>query len=151
MIDILIYLLHSYPAFAAQPLPDKLVHQLKAAGFESDEIETALEWLGTIAQADLADQSYPPPRLSGIRVFAAPEVAALGVEGLSLLLRLEQTGHLDLETRELIIDRVMSFGEAPVSTRRLRVVTLAVLWRRSPSVDPLLVEELLTESTSRLH
>lgn len=151
MIDVLIYLLHSYPAFAAQPMPDRLVHQLKAAGFESDEIETALEWLGTIAQADSTDQLYPAPKLRGSRVFAAQESAALGVDGQSLLLRLEQAGHLDLETRELIIERVLSFGESPVSPRRLRVVTLAVLWRRSPRMDPLLVEELLSESTGRLH
>ena len=148
MIDVLAYLLHRFSGLSGRPIPERVVRDLHAAGFDSGEIETAMEWLHAVASEQSAGRRSIT---GGFRIFADAEARVLGPSGVQLLRRLEHEGHLDFDAREAVIEWASRFSEVPVSPRRLRVITLALLWRRNIRLDPLLVEELIAEKPLSRH
>jgi uncharacterized protein Smg (DUF494 family) len=137
MNEILIYLFRSYPSPAHQPRAEALVRRLKAAGFDAEAIDIALEWLGSFEDSGASTTGDCG---MGFRIYSAAEQAVLGSSGIGLLRALEDAGQLTPPGREQVVDQAMKFGGA-LSGRRLRLVVLAVL-RRHGRLDPLLIESL---------
>src|SRR5262245_24073447 len=108
MIEIFVYIFHTYTDYAAQPAPEALASKLKAAGFPQAEVQAALQWLADLRSA--TDQAALPlvdPRAQ--RVYAASEIEQLGVDGIAFLGFLERNRILDARLRELVIERAAAF------------------------------------------
>lgn len=142
MIDILVYLFENYQPDAC-PAPSVLARKLSAAGFEADDISAALVWLdGLVSEEPSMD---PASGRGSIRVYDEDEAARLTVESRGFLAFLEQQEAIDPALRELIIDRALALPGDTIGVDRLKVIVLAVIWRRQHAIDALILEELLAE------
>ena len=81
------------------------------------------------------------------------ELVRLDVECRGFLLFLEQAGILKLETRELVIDRVMALDAADIDLTQLKWIILMVLFNHPGQEEAYTwVEDLLFEDvTSYIH
>jgi Smg protein len=103
--------------------------QLIQAGFADIQVDKAIDWLeGLAMQKDKLDASVL--RSMSIRVFNEIENEKLDVECRGFLLFLEQSGVLDSEDRELVIDRVMALETDLIELQQLKWVVLMVLFNR---------------------
>jgi Smg protein len=146
MFDVLVYLFEHFHHPEACPTEDQLVTHLHAEGFEQDEISDALGWLAGLRE--VADQIRRPciaPDKRSIRIYSEPEKRALTPECLGFLTFLESAGVLDAVSRELIIERAMSFEQEAVPLSRFKLITLMVLWQQEVLPDSLVLDELLCD------
>ncbi len=142
MIDILVYLFENYQPDAC-PAPAVLAKKLTAAGFEADDISAALHWLD-----GLGGYEHVAPMVPGtgaLRIYTADEQDRLSVEARGFLAFLEQAEAIDVILRETIIERALALPVETVSVDRLKVIVLAVIWRRQHAIDALILEELLAD------
>ena len=142
MIDILVYLFENYQPDAC-PAPAVLTKKLTAAGFEADDISAALLWLD-----GLSSNESLVPMLHGtgaIRIYTAAEQDKLSTEARGFLAFLEQAEAIDAVLRETIIERALALPAETISVDRLKVIVLAVVWRRQHPIDALILEELLAD------
>jgi Smg protein len=144
MIDILVYLFENYQPDAC-PAPGVLAKKLTAAGFEADDISAALAWLEGLTGGEAVAMNAPDAR--SLRVFDEAECTRLSVEARGFLSFLEQQGAIDATLRETIIERAMALPGHSVSVERLKVIVLAVIWRRQHAIDALILEELLADDS----
>ena len=142
MIDILVYLFENYQPDAC-PAPAVLAKKLTAAGFESDDISAALAWLDGLSGEDSVAQCAPAA--GSIRVYEDSEQSRLSVEARGFIVFLEEQEAIDPGLRETIIERALALPDQTVSVDRLKVIVLAVIWRRQHAIDALILEELLAE------
>jgi Smg protein len=142
MIDILVYLFENYLPDAC-PEPTVLARKLSAAGFEEDEISEALTWLEGLDRTNAVLLSLRSQG-DGLRIFDTEEEARLPIECRGFLVFLEQTGTLDSELREMVIERALALPDREVSLSKLKAIVLVVLWRRQHEFDALILEELLS-------
>lgn len=140
MIDVLVFLFENYFDINTHPAPDALVRKLSAAGFESDEITLALDWLQALKSARAHDF-----RTDGraIRVYTDDEQAKLADGSLDFIVFLESAGVVTPPLRELILERAMDLDDDPVPLEKLKVIVLMVLWSQDQNLEPLIIEELL--------
>jgi Smg protein len=144
MIDILVYLFENYQPDAC-PAPTVLAKKLTAAGFEADDISAALVWLEGLTNGEQPSLKVSDTR--AIRIFDEAECARLTVEARGFLAFLEAQEAIDAGLRETIIDRAMALPGNSVSVERLKVIVLAVVWRRQHAIDALILEELLADDS----
>lgn len=142
MIDILVYLFENYQPDAC-PAPSVLARKLSAAGFEADDISAALQWLEGLA--DSGPLLDPGVAEGAFRVYDEDEEGRLTVESRGFLAFLEQQEAIDPGLRELIIERALALPGESISVDRLKVIVLAVIWRRQHAIDALILEELLAD------
>jgi len=132
MFDILMYLFENYIHSEAEVFVDhdELTDELLKAGFEHDEIYKALGWLEKLADLQNADTiPYLTKHVStSMRVYTEQEVMRLDEECRGFILFLEQINVLDLETREMVIDRVMELDIQDFMLDDLKWVVLMVLF-----------------------
>jgi len=131
VLDVLIYLFDHYVEEELEISPDQedLKTQLIQAGFADRQVDKAIDWLeGLAMQKDKLDASVL--RSMSIRVFNEIESEKLDVECKGFLLFLEQSGVLDSEDRELVIDRVMALETDLIELQQLKWVVLMVLFNR---------------------
>lgn len=142
MIDILVYLFENYQPDAC-PAPAVLTKKLTAAGFAADDISAALHWLDGLGD----NESLLPISESSdaIRIYSASEQEKLSVEARGFLAFLEHAEAIDTVLRETIIERALALPAEIVSVDRLKVIVLAVVWRRQHAMDALILEELLAD------
>ena len=146
MIDVLMYLYESYWRPEACPPPEVLARKLCTAGFEQEEVEQALAWLQQLAAyASLSNAGAQNRSQNSRRVYAAPEQAALGVEGINLLAAIDTQGKISPQIRELLIDQALASGSAPLELDDLRVMLLIVYWCLDEEPDQLLLDELFED------
>ena len=143
MIDILVYLFENYLPDAC-PEPAILARKLTAAGFEQEEISEALTWLDGLEQSETV-LLHLRPQGEAIRIYGTEEINRLPLECRGFLTFLEQAGTLDPELRELVIERALALTDGEISVSKLKVIVLAVLWRRQHEFDALVLEELPTQ------
>ena len=143
MIDILVYLFENYLPDAC-PEPSILARKLTAAGFEQEEISEALSWLDGLDRSE-AVLLQLRPQGKAIRIYDREETGRLPLECRGFLAFLEQAGTLDPELRELVVERAMALTDGEISLGKLKIIVLAVLWRRQHEFDALVLEELLTQ------
>src|SRR5579863_947085 len=152
VLDILIYVFDRYMLADGARVPQRahLARDLERAGFASDQVESALDWLTELAfghehtfapQArEASPQRQPQPheerpherdspqaQSEPVRVFTDSEAARLSIECRGFLLTLERTGVLTAVQREIVIDRLLALGTEEPDIEQLRWVVLMVL------------------------
>jgi len=148
MFDVLVYLYETYYRPDACPEPAALVKKLTAIGFEDEEITRALGWLTDLEEAnhEFADQYPQQTAFSfGIRIYAQQEMDVLGTEAVGFILFLESAKMLNAVQREIVIERALAVGDAPVSLEKLKVIVLMVLWSQGKEPDGLMFDELFLD------
>lgn len=131
MIDVLVYVYENYWDMQACPQPHQLQQRLSSVGFESDEIEGALQWLQALRQtADPAQPDDPAASSTtpSMRLFVEDEQERLGAQGLGLVRSLESEGVLPPELRERVMDHAMASGQGPMELDELKIMVLMACW-----------------------
>jgi Smg protein len=156
MFDILMYLFENYVHSEVELLvdEDELTQELTRAGFRQSAILKALTWLEHLATLQESDQPYLCNHAQhSFRIYTDNEMEKLDVECRGFLLFLEQIKVLSVETREMVIDRVMELDEASLVLEDLKWVILMVLFN-SPGNESAYeqMEDLVFEQPDgRLH
>lgn len=133
MMDILMYLFETYIHSDAELMidQDELADELSKAGFHQEDIYKALNWLEELALLQEADST---PYLTGdalttsMRIYTFEEMLRLDVECRGFILFLEQVGVLTVETREMVIDRVMELEANEFCLDDLKWIIMMVLF-----------------------
>jgi Smg protein len=159
MFDVLVYLYETY--FRPDACPDSvaLAKKLSAVGFEEEDISEALNWLSRLAETTNAmtvsacSSEIEQPECQSFRIYTETERAALGVSAMGFLYYLESTNLLNMQQREIVIERAMAINESPISLEKLKVVVLMLLWSQGSEPDMLMFDELLLsdENTEPRH
>lgn len=132
MFDVLMYLFETYIHSEAEMRvdQDKLTSDPTDAGFDREDIFNALVWLEKLA--DYQDGLTEPMQLAAdplsMRIFTAEESQRLDADCRGFLLFLEQIQVLNLETREMVIERVLALDTAEFELEDLKWVVLMVLF-----------------------
>jgi Smg protein len=155
MFDVLVYLYENYWRPDACPSAALLSRKLSAAGFERDEIEEALHWLRGLpgAEADNDEPSAVEPlaqQPGSTRVYTAEEQEALGPESIAFITFLESSGVLPPALREVVIERAVASGHAPIDVEDLKIMVLMVFWSLGEEPDALILDELFVDASDRL-
>jgi len=156
MLEVLMYLFENYMIEGSEFEPDQevLSVELAQAGFGDNEINKAFDWLEDLSV--LCERADVPPAAGsehGVRYFSPDERMKFGTEAQGLLLSLQQTGILDAQTRELVIDRVMALETDEVDLDHLKWVIMMILCNQ-PGREDLFVwaEELVLDGVqAHLH
>ena len=109
---------------------DKLEQDLTDAGFEREDIYNALLWLEKLAdyQEGLAEPMQLASDPLSMRIYTPEECERLHDSCRGFLLFLEQIQVLNLETREMVIERVLALDNAEFELEDLKWVILMVLF-----------------------
>ncbi len=132
MFDVLMYLFETYIQNQAevQVDQDKLTRDLADVGFDRDDINNALVWLEKLA--DYQEGLVEPMQLASdplsMRMYTDEECLRLDASCRGFLLFLEQIQVLNLETREMVIERVMALDTSEFDLEDLKWVVLMVLF-----------------------
>ena len=136
VIDVLMYIFSSY-ADQDESLPedrDGIDADLRAAGFDSTEINKAFDWLDDLAQAD--DTPSVTQSTHSTRILSPEESQRLPQNSQGFLLFLEQSGVLTPKLREMVINRVMALdADSEVDLEELKWVVMMVLFNSSDDHD----------------
>ena len=160
MYEVLAYVYETYWGGEDCPGREQLGRRLSSAGFERDEIMSALSWLDglnaaaqSISNVALASAlpDAPPPSspAQNTRIFTPRELDQLGSEGISFLLFLEGAGALPMALRELVIERALAMPESPLELGELKVIVMMVYWRTGVTPDALILDELSDNPAER--
>jgi Smg protein len=154
MFDVLVYLYENYWRPDACPSATLLSRKLTAAGFERDEIEEALHWLGGLPAAETegaeATIESLPQQPTSTRVYTLEEREALGPDSIAFITFLESSGVLPASLREVVIERAVASGHAPIDVEDLKVMVLMVFWSLGEEPDALILDELFVDDQDRL-
>lgn len=149
MFDVLVYLYENYYRPDACPDADTLARKLSAAGFEGEEIDSALSWLSGLATVTQTTIPVAYADSSSFRIYVDVEYERLTAECIGFLSFLESAGVLNPLLREVVIERALATDETPVSLESLRVIVLMVFWSQGEEPDALILEELLEDGAPR--
>ena len=149
MFEVLAYLFDTWYDAESCPDPDTLEIKLKAAGFDSEEIVDALDWLSGLA--DDPDTQLPDSFAERVsfRAYVVEETRKLSADCRGLLQFLESAGVVDPLQREIIIDRALALPEGEIDIEKFKVITLMVLWTQGCEPDGLILDELLPDGSPR--
>jgi Smg protein len=161
MFEVLVFVYEHYWGGPGCPEPQQLSRQLRAHGFEPDEINAALVWLDGLtlaAQGACLDEdvshgnAFPKATQStcSMRVYSVAEQDHLGAQCLGFVSFLEAASVLLAPMREIVIDRAMAVTGHPVSLDDLKIIVLMVYWSFGQEPDALVLDELCDDAGSRL-
>ena len=155
MLDVLMYLFENYLEDEIEVDSDqaKLRAALAEAGFPQEEIDKAFHWLESLASHEDSSSPRTAPHSLNVRVFVDEELNRMDVDCRGFLLFLEQTGVLDANTRELVVERVMALETDAIDLEQLKWVVLMVLFNQPGKEDAYAwMEDLVLDRESgRLH
>ena len=162
MFDVLVYVYENFWSGDACPELDQLGRKLSAAGFESDEIEQALQWLAGLnlvshqsEPIDISSSTPTPvshaPSEHSLRVYSVSEQDHLGAECLGFISFLESAGVLPPQMREIVIDRAMVLSGRPMALDDLKIIVLMVYWSMGVEPDALVLDELCDDPQRVAH
>lgn len=150
MFDVLVYVYENYWRPDACPDHGLLARKLSAVGFESDEIQDALNWLDGLTGPYSGECDVTPQGALSLRVYLPREQETLGEESIGFIRFLEASGVLPPEMREKVIDRAMAASQTPLHLDDLKVIVLMVFWSRGEEPDALVLDELFVAPEDRL-
>ncbi len=154
-VDVLMFLFDNYLSLEEGMPTDEitLACELEEAGFETNNINKAFDWLGELADIKQADLAVVQFSSKAIRVYLPQEQLKLDVSCQGFLHQLENMGLINSASREMIIDRAMAIDCQTLSlTQFKRIVGLVML--NSPKQGELhaWIEDLIyDESEAILH
>ncbi len=131
VLDLLMYLFENYIYEEPDSTPDReiLSDSLEEAGFTSNEIERAFNWLDELA----AQRNLPELIGHGsnpIRIFNDEECRRLDVDARGFILYLENAGVLDQARREQVLDRLFALDAEEIELDDVKWVVLMVLFNQ---------------------
>lgn len=150
MYDILVYLFENCQQAELAYDRERVARKLSAAGFEDSDISEALHWLAGLQRAPQEVAVSLPDSRSSFRAFAPRELGKLDAACRGFLLTLEQSGIVNAQTRELVIDRALATSGTTLSLEQLKLVVLMVLWNQRTETSRLLAEDLFSTAHGRL-
>jgi Smg protein len=167
MFEVLVYVYENYWQGDACPEPRQLGRKLTAAGFESEEIEAALAWLGGLnlaahntrvgglSEAEIGLLHERPVLMQAqstdsLRVYSVAEQEHLGAEALGFVCFLESAGVLPPTMREIVMDRAMAAPGFPLDLDDLKIIVLMVYWSVGEEPDALVLDELCDDADDRV-
>jgi Smg protein len=150
MYDILVYLFENCQQHEVSDEKERVAKKLSAAGFEESDISEALTWLAGVARGP--HRSFAPLPASGaaFRAYAPKELAKLDADCRGLLIYFEQSGILNPQSRETVIDRALAATGGGLTIEQLKLVVLMVLWKHQTPSSRLVAEDLLSPVGARL-
>ena len=150
MYDILVYLFENCQQHEVSDEKERVAKKLSAAGFEESDISEALTWLAGVARGP--HRSFAPLPASGaaFRAYAPKELAKLDADCRGLLIYFEQSGILNPQSRETVIDRALAATGEGLTIEQLKLVVLMVLWKHQTPSSRLIAEDLLSPVGARL-
>jgi Smg protein len=131
VLDVLMYLFENYFYDEPEDQPDRaaMEENLHEAGFSNGEIDKAFQWLDGLAeqrfQPDFSMQTDEP-----IRVFVDSEINRLDTNCRDFLMYLSNSGILDAQRRELVLDRLMALESDEITLEDVKWVVLMVLFNQ---------------------
>lgn len=140
MFDILLYLYDNYFVADNYPDADALSRKLSAAGFEADDIESAIRWLGALDGLVPDDE---PEVHAGLRCYTREEQRRLDPQGIGFLTFLENAGLLPTRAREWVIDQALALEDSEVPAEKIKWIALLAISRLHGSGDALWLEDLV--------
>jgi Smg protein len=155
LLDVLVYLFEHY--FYDEPTiahdRDSLQASLVQAGFTPTEILKAFNWLDELEQRRPNERTENVWHGGPVRVYATQELDRLDNECRGFLMFLEQSGVLNAEQRELVIDRCMALELEEVDLADLKWVVLMVLFNQpgQEAAFAWIESELLEDGDERPH
>lgn len=150
MYDILVYVFENCQQAELAYDRERVAKKLSAAGFEDSDISEALHWLAGVTRAPQGSVEALAASRHAFRAFAPRETAKLDAHCRGFLLTLEQSGILDMQTRELVIERALAATGDSLSLEQLKLVVLMVLWNQQTPTSRLLAEDLFSTQHTRL-
>ena len=150
MYDILVYLFENCQQHEVSDEKERVAKKLSAAGFEESDISEALTWLAGVARGP--HRSFAPLPASGaaFRAYAPKELAKLDADCRGLLIYFEQSGILNPQSRETVIDRALAATGEGLTIEQLKLVVMMVLWKQQTPSSRLIAEDLLSPVGARL-
>ena len=152
ILEVLMYLFENYMIEDSelQPVRADLEHELTSMGFTNGEIGKAFNWLEDLSELcdiDPNDDNTKP--LHAYRHYTAYETCKINVEIQGVLLALEQSGMINANTREIIIDRIMALDIDDNESDNAKWVIMMVLCNIDTTDSTLeLAEELVFDGIS---
>lgn len=130
VLDVLMYLFDNYLDDETEVQPDReiLRIELEAAGFDRAEVLKAFNWLEALASDP--DTALQRDGRNAMRVFHPHEMLHISTESRGFLMYLEQTGILNSDQRELIIDRIMALDSGEIDIDQVKWIILMVLFNQ---------------------
>lgn len=131
ILEVLMYLFENYMNDEIEFDTDEesLRTELEQAGFHKAEISKAFVWLeGLAGLQDGTEQLVL--NAESIRIYTDEETEKLDLDSRGFLMFLEQTGVLDHNTREMVVDRVMALESEEIDLEQLKWVVLMVLFNQ---------------------
>ncbi|MHB8764061.1 MAG: DUF494 family protein [Deferrisomatales bacterium] len=151
MFDVVAYITRHYgPAKAAAEDLGELRDELLDAGFEEDDVERALLWLGRLGKAGGPLRAWMTPPPGSLRVATEDERRKLTADARGFVLRLERAGILDPATREALYERALNLDVPELGLEEVRVL-LALLFRSRPSPDDGVADRILEGDLEALY
>ena len=131
VMDVLLYIFERFQddEFVPVDKAEALVSELEEVGFQTGEIQSALDWLDGLV--DTSSESFALRQDSDIttRIYHPYEQHFLSIQCRGFLYFLEQVGVLDSHSREAVIDRVLALeSNKPVDLDQLKWVVMMVLF-----------------------
>jgi Smg protein len=157
VFDVLLYLFESYAedsSFQEYFDRDFIESELYDAGFQSLDVQSAFHWLDNLFLPKRGSKKKRPLVQSrSVRVFSSDEMDHLDTECRGFLLFLEQIGVIDEESREHLIERLMTLDADVVCLEQIKWVTLLVIFGRRNDAQPPVHNEfgLFAGPSSRIH
>ena len=160
MFEVLVFVYENYWRGDACPELQQLGRKLSAVGFESDDIQQALQWLAGLNLAshstELIDISQSAPEAHAesahsLRIYSVAEQDHLGAECLGFVNFLESAGVLSAHMREIVLDRAMAVPGQPVSLDDLKIIVLMVYWSVGLEPDAVVLDELCDDHDRVAH
>jgi len=150
MYDVLVYVFENCQQADLAFDRERVAKKLSAAGFEDSDISEALHWLAGVARAPQSAGKPIPESRAAFRAFAPRELAKLDAACRGFLLTLEQSGILNAENREVVLERSLAAAGDSLTLEQLKLIVLMVLWNQKTPTSRLLAEDLFSAPHSRL-
>lgn len=134
------------------PSDKQVASDLKKLGLSLEKINHTINCIQNLADSVPLIGDYTLQPHEGDRVFDAFESTRLTRQSRSLILKLEQIGILNSETREHIIEQALRLETHPISTSHVKWIALMVLSEQPDKIPVAYMERLLlTEKKEQLH
>lgn len=129
----------------------EIAEELAEAGFQSGEVDSAFAWLDELVRlSEKQDGRISCER--GIRYYQPREKASIPLEARSLLMRLERSGVLDVNSREIVIDRILALNLADIDVEHVKWVVMMVLCNQTDYPEAIeWAEGVVTETYLPVH
>ena len=128
VLDVLMYLFETYIETQDETEMDHedLRTDLTEAGFNSNEIEKAFDWLDKLNHANsITDDLFD---VSSNRIYSRFEMSHLSSSCRGFIEYLEQINILSFRQRELLIDRLLALNTHDINIDQIKWIVLMILF-----------------------